>query len=185
MITLTEDHRYVNEVGREYPGVTSVIRTAGLMGWMPDDDWYLDRGHAVHSACELWDKGTLDEDALDPQIRPYLDAWRAYRRDTGYHAENVEEIEQLVCNPVVGYCGKIDRPGLDIKTGAPTKWHILQAAAYWHALKTRGEWHSVYLRDDGTYKLVIYRASELQAAFKVFCAALIVTTWAKENGIHG
>ncbi len=185
MIILTEDHRYIDEeTGREFPGVTATIRSAGLMGWTPNDDWYMERGTAVHAATAMSDRGTLDQDNLDPQIAPYLEAWKAYRRDTGYVPT---QIEQIVSDLTIGYCGTMDRDGLDIKTGAAAKWHILQAAAYWHTdeLRTdRTTWQSVYLQDDGKYKLAVYRASELHAAFRVFCAALQINQWKKENGIH-
>lgn len=184
MITLTKDHRYVDDVtGAEWPGVTTVIREAGLMGWIPDDPFYAERGTAIHEATALWDLGVLDEETLDLQIDPYLDAWKRYRSDM-MDPDISLMIEQIVVNTAVGYCGTMDRAGVDIKTGALCKWHILQAAAYYHACPVRPPvWHSVYLKDDGTYKLTIYRPSELFAAFKVFCAALMVYNWRKENGV--
>lgn len=184
MIILTGDHRYIDtDTGREYPSVTATIRDAGVMGWVTEDAYYAERGKEVHKTTALWDKWLLDEDSVDPQIVPYLDAWKAYRCNVPTKPDCIEEI---VSDLVVGYCGTIDRDGLDIKTGAPAKWHILQAAAYWHARPYRQVgWTSVYLQDDGKYKLIIYKPSELQAAFKVFCAALQINQWKRENRLYG
>lgn len=183
MITLTADHRYVDtKTGLEWPGVTSIIRVAGLMGYVPDDQWYAERGSAIHEATALYDKGILDEDTLDPQIVPYLSAWKRYRADNPNWEP--DGIERLVHDPIVGYCGTIDRIGIDIKTGVHCKWHIVQAAAYWHAFTPRMlSWNTVHLRDNGNYYLGIYSAFQLNAAWRIFCAALTVAKFKQENGI--
>jgi hypothetical protein len=185
MIFLTDDHRYVDaETGAEYPGVTSTIFRAGLMGFVPSDNWYLQRGTAVHEATELYDYGVLDESTVDLRIMPYLDAWKKYRADTGF-APDPNFIERIGVDEVLRYAGTLDRNGLDIKSGAPAPWHILQAAAYWHLdVANKAPWHAVYLHDDGTYKIKVYSPAELYAAFGVFCGALTVFNFKRENGIQ-
>jgi hypothetical protein len=184
MIILAEDHRYIDtDTGRVYPSVTQTIRDAGLMGYMPEDDWYLERGTAVHAATALWDRGELDEDTVDPAVAPYLDAWKRYRADMRDPDIGLM-IEQIVYDPIVGYAGTMDRAGIDIKTGTSCPWHIVQCAAYHYACPIRPpQWQSVYLSDDGKYKVQVYKPSELFAAFKIFSAALQLNQWRKDNWV--
>lgn len=179
-IILTDDHRYVDEeTGNEYPGVTSIIKSAGLMGYMPDDPWYMERGSAVHSSTELYDKGTLDDSSVDPRISGYLLAWKRYRDDSQFVPEFIEKI---FYHPVYCYCGTPDRNGLDIKTGSPAPWHILQGAAYKN-LSDSPVWKTIYLQEDSGYKVVTYNYFELREAFKIFTSALAIHNWKKLRGI--
>ena len=184
MIVCTPEHTYIDsDTDRVYPGVTSIIKDAGLMGWLPNDDYYLKRGTWVHEACALWDRGLLEESDLAPGLVGFVAAWKKYRADTGL-TPAPDFIERIGFDPVLGYCGTLDRNGLDIKAGAPCAWHILQAAAYWHfAGSSKAPWHSVYLRDDGGYAVRVYSPQELYAAFGVFCAALTVANWRKEHRV--
>jgi hypothetical protein len=100
-------------------------------------------GSAVHLACELWDLGTLNRDALDPALEPYLQGWVTFCREhacdwTGTGAG----IELRVHNQAMGYAGTLDRVGqvdselamVDIKSGSrlfPSTGP--QTAAYAHA----------------------------------------------------
>ena len=182
MIILTPEHVYIDsDTDRVFPGVTSVIKDAGLMGYMPGDEWYLERGTAVHEATALWDRGVLDEDSLDPQIAPFLASWKQYRADTGFAPKLIEEI---FVDPIFGYAGTIDRDGLDIKSGSPAKWYVLQNAAYWHSpIVNKGPWQTVFLRENGSYKVVVYAPQELYEAFQVFTAALTLNAWKTRNGL--
>jgi len=186
MIGLTPDHLYVDdETGRTYPGVTSIIKDVGLMGYLPDyDDYYLKRGTYVHEATALWDRGLLEENDLAPGLVWFLAAWKKYRGDTGF-TPAPDFIERICFDPVLGYCGTVDRDGVDLKSGVPCAWHVLQASGYWHfAGSTKAPWQSVYLHDDGTYKVKVYAPQELYAAFGVFCAALTLYNWKRENKIQ-
>lgn len=183
MITMTSDHRYVDDItGREYPSVTQTIRDAGLMGYLSSDEWYLDRGTAVHEATALFDEGVLDESELDPRLIGYVDAWKKFRTDSAFKPT---EIEKIVLSERYGYAGTIDRDGIDIKTGAPCPWHELQAAAYWYALcpKLLGCWMCVYLHDDGTYLVKTIKAKELHNLIAIFASALAINNWKKEHKI--
>lgn len=150
--------------------VTEVIQAFGIIRESNDSEWYMERGSAIHLATEYYDMGTLDESDLDPQLVGYLEAWKKYRADTGY---NPKYIEKPLLHSIFGYCGKLDRDGLDIKSGAPAKWHILQAAAYNELeidskLKLDSGFHTVYLQENGSYKVKLYTALELFAAKKDF-----------------
>jgi hypothetical protein len=185
MITLTEDHRYIDDAtGAEYPGVTTVIKDAGMMGWLTNDNYYLKRGTYVHEACALWDLGLLEEADLSPGLTGFLSAWKKYRADTGF-TPAPDFIERICFDPILLYAGTIDRDGLDIKAGESYNSHKIQCAAYWHFQgNSQASWKSVYLNEDGTYKIKVYSPSELYAAFKVFTAALTVYNWRKENRIQ-
>ncbi|MDE2022352.1 MAG: hypothetical protein KGI71_05590, partial [Patescibacteria group bacterium] len=52
--------------GHVVPSVTQVIRSCAP-GWMADE-WYLERGKAVHEAIRLSISGRLDWTELDPRI---------------------------------------------------------------------------------------------------------------------
>lgn len=181
-ITLSENHVYTDsDTGRVYPSVTQIIKDAGMMGFLPSDPWYMERGTAVHEATALFDQGRLDYDALDPRIRGYVDAWALFTVDTDF---GPAFIETSFVHTEYGYAGTLDRNGLDIKTGAYCPWHALQAAAY---ARLSGEeckiWRTVYLSDDGRYVLRVYSVRELWAAWNVFLAALSIYNWKKGNGI--
>lgn len=138
-LVLTPDHRYLAD-GKPVPGTTSIIEDV-LGPAVDESDPRIiragQRGTAVHVACQLDDEGALDEETVHPVVLPYLEAWRAYRRDTGW-ATDAAEVSLL--NTAYWYAGTIDRIGrergnvstvLDIKTSAtPSPRWRLQVAAY-------------------------------------------------------
>jgi len=88
----SEKHVYsIN--GRYLPGVSSILKNAGLVDFSGIPEDILERarvfGLAVHLATELEDLGTLDIETVDPAIIPYLEAWRNYKKDTGAIIEPV------------------------------------------------------------------------------------------------
>lgn len=185
-----KEHRYfLGE--RELPGVTSRLKLAGMI----EDGWFnekaRDRGTAVHYATEYDDLGILKEETLDERAVPYLEAWRAFRRETGW--ENVEFPELPVCSPTLGYATKIDRVGnlrgklsvLNLKTGQRAPWHGAQLAgeaiAYceWRGLSStfKVQRLSLYLANDGTYRLHVH---ENRIDFERFKAAVVIAAWKEE-----
>ena len=75
-----EAHRYTMEPGsRPVPSVTQVLDGVGMS---PDfshlDDFYRQRGSAIHRAMALHLAGRLDHDTLDERVRPFVEhgiAW--------------------------------------------------------------------------------------------------------------
>ena len=122
-------------------------------------------GTAVHRACELDDKGALDESSLHPVIAPYLEMWRKFRAEVPI---TVEHNEEFVFNDLHNYIGTADRliryqgdrAVLDIKTGMKSHWHALQTAAYAAAAERQYQQpvtrrFSLHLMPDrGTYAFV-------------------------------
>lgn len=110
---------------RLIPSVTKILEPLSNFDFVAPDVLSAAQafGTAVHAACELWDLGTLDRDALDPALEPYLQGWINFctDHDCKWHA-----IEQRVYNEQMGYAGTLDRAGdvdgfqsiVDIKSGS-------------------------------------------------------------------
>lgn len=84
-----------------------------------------DLGHALHADAHAYDDGDLVWSTVDPRVRPYLDAWVTFRRDTGLVPLTRE---RRLFHPTLRYCGTLD--GVfkhpdgrlilpDLKTGNP------------------------------------------------------------------
>jgi len=158
-----ESHSYFWGMER-LPSVSELMRpiTDPYLLGIPEHilEWKRELGVATHLACDLWDKGILDEEALDPEIVPYLEAWKKFTVDMrpGWDAA-----EQVVVNSAYRYAGTIDRIGgmngnpviVDIKTtlkGQPH--HAVQLALYSMAAHAEAsELIVVRLKKDGDYCL--------------------------------
>lgn len=177
-------HTYTLD-GTRLVSVTQALKAAGII----DDTWYSSeaclRGTYVAQATELADRGELDEENLDPALKPYVDAWKGFLLDTGCR---VVTIESPVWSSLFGYAGTLDRVVnfghgidciVDIKTGGVEDWHQLQTAAYQLALEMPADRMAVYLRDDGTYSA---RSHTDPNDSKVFLAAVAVANWKLNHG---
>lgn len=123
------------------PSVTRILRPLTDFSHVPPD--VLARaaafGTAVHRMIYLEEGGDLDEEALDPILRPWLNAWRKWRTETKLL---VIDRERPVYHPVMQYAGTIDMLAmirgypviLDIKTGIKSPAAGAQTWAYRQAL---------------------------------------------------
>lgn len=96
--------------GRRMPGITSIIDWMNNYAGVPPDvmEQARDLGEAAHIATELDDTNDLVEESVHPLVQPSLDAWRQFRRDTGFEPELVEQrIESLKH----WFAGRLDRVG--------------------------------------------------------------------------
>lgn len=94
-------------------------------------------GTALHADAHAFDDDDLDLDAVDPRVRPYLDAWITFRLNSGV---TPEIRERRVFHPTLRYAGTLDgifttpdgkRVLIDIKTGDPDDSGCqFQTAAY-------------------------------------------------------
>lgn len=152
-------HRYAVD-GRHVPGVTEILRAAGLtpsMEWVTD--YALDRGRQVHAAIALDAEGALDEASVDPVVAPRLAAYRAFRAAAGARLE-VVEIETPRYHEGLRFCGTLDQlvrwdgalSVLELKTGPKEKHHPLQVGGY-QELVGAPTGLVLYLSSDGSYKL--------------------------------
>lgn len=123
--------------GRLVPSVTQVLSILQDLGGVPAE--VLERaaefGTHVHQAVDLWNKGSLDEDALDPALAPYLADWQKFVADTG---AEILGSEIRVYHPGLKYAGTLDTLArirgkvalIDIKSGVVPRTVGPQLAAY-------------------------------------------------------
>lgn len=176
------------------PNVTRII--APLYDWTHVPPDVLERksvlGRYVHEATEYDDKGRLDEATIADEIRPYLEAWRRFRRETGFIPRL---IEHKVYHPNLGYAGTLDRAGIfptaadavdiiDIKSGDEYDSHGVQVAAYAFAYvaerasATYPGRRAVYLNADGTYR---QRKFTDPQDYPTFVALLTLANWRQNH----
>ena len=182
------NHEYTAH-GVKYPSVTQVISSAGLYGDTSFfTDYSRDRGTFVHLAIQLHLSGELDEDTIDPVILPYFEAWTSFVKEAGYVSD---ECEKVMASDIYHFAGTIDHIGhlnghfclLDVKSGAPSPSHAIQTAGYSILLKHPGvKRFSLYLKDNGTYKLIENKDRQDEQIFK---AALAVYFWKQNNQVKG
>jgi hypothetical protein len=157
-------HRYFLG-GREVPGVTSVLKAAGIIDTkFLNNQEALRRGTQVHQHCEWVDREVKLAHAIavapiEKPIDGYVNAYAAFLRD---HAPRYTHVEQGLLHGALRFGGRPDRicadlcgrgPAiLEIKTGSPAPWHGVQLAAYQLLFPTGSRW-VVYLRPDGRYHL--------------------------------
>ncbi len=153
------------------PGVTQICNP-GIAPWYTDEA--TQRGTHVHRACELYDRGMLDEETLDPQLRPYLDAWKEFVHRYG---NEWVAIEQQFFSAAHGFAGTVDRvlPAgvLEIKTGAAfPDWLDLQLGGY-SILTGAGLYGTgVLLMPNGKFRTSHFGATQMAQARGKFLAAL-------------
>jgi hypothetical protein len=137
--------------GRPVPGVTAVLDPL-LELWRVDPallEAAAEFGSHVHQAVDLFNRGELDEESLDPALEPPLRGWKAFLRDTG---TVILETEQRVYHDRARYAGTLDNVGLmpgrrgrgevraliDVKSGVVPITVGAQTAAYEEARRSMG-----------------------------------------------
>jgi len=174
-----------------YPSVTQILSDMGLI----DTTWFTEygrnRGTLIHRIIQWYLAGEVDEDSIDPALRPYFDAFLKFEVDSKFVAE---EVERPFASETYRFAGTPDLIGclnghnaiIDIKSGTPQPWAALQLAGY-EILRNEGirdggmlrcKRFSLQLTDDGTYKLIPFTD---RADRGVFLAALAVYNWKKNN----
>lgn len=189
-----EKHAYALD-GKPIPSVTQVIRDAGLMG---DTSWYTEggrtRGSYVAQMIALYEEGTLDVAALDPELQAYL---AQYIRFKGEAPFVVGLCERQVYDPIYRYAGTLDLMGsyargqsvqtiIDVKLGQACDWHSVQLMAYRRCVRMSPamsgatlECANLYLSPE-SYKLVPRKDTNDE---KIFLAALAVVNWKRSHGL--
>lgn len=192
-LTFDEATHTYRHKGLVVPGVTSVLKPLSGYGSVPAAvlEAAAEFGTAVHKACELWDLGTLDEEALDPALAPYLDGWKKFCAD---HQVRWTSIEQPVFHPGLRYAGAPDRRGfvqtisstVDIKTTDKLYPSVgPQLAAYQAAEETTPgvlihQRLAVRLVGDGTYEKKAYVDP---SDFSVFASLLTIRNWCDKHQV--
>ena len=150
-----ERHVYTLD-GIVLPSVTGVLKAEGFIDTRFFDEYSRTRGTLVHLATEYDDTGELDEDSLDPVIVPYVEAWRKFKKESGFV---VEAVETAMCNKTHRFAGKIDRRG-SFPSGTTRR-------------------AAVELHNDGTYKLYPFTD---RTDVQVWLACLACYQWKKSKG---
>lgn len=178
-------HAYALD-GAPMLSVTQVLEGVGIIDYsgLPEHirERALARGRAVHVATHYDDEGALDEATVAPGVTGYLEAWRRFRRESGFVPELIEHRGFHQQYP---YAGTLDRTGrlangsevlLDIKSGTAEWWVRVQLAAYAAFFEHPRKWRrmSVELHGDGTYRNEEFPCRGWQSDFNVFLAALTV-----------
>jgi len=92
-------------------------------------------GTATHRAIELYVKDRLNEETLDAELVPRLNAWKKFQAATGFQ---VVDSEHPVYSETLGVAGTLDLVGLfpdgtegivEIKSGNIMPWTAIQTAA--------------------------------------------------------
>lgn len=196
MSNLTIDNNHIYRYnGTVVPGVSQILQKAGIvdLSAIPADRLAAAQefGTAVHIACELHDKGTLDEAILDPQLKPYLDGWKLFRQE---HSFQPEKIEEKLYSKIYRFAGTIDRIGkcriddslviVDIKSGIVTPSIAIQLAAYEllvreHTGGKKTKRLVIFLNNTGTYKMQLYKD---KIDTNIFLSALCIYNFKERNG---
>lgn len=172
--------------GVVFPSVTTILKDVGLIDvsqpWYTD--WHRDRGTQVHLATALYDEGDLDEESLDPEIVPYLDAWKSFLAQSRY---TVTHIEKRAYHSRMIFAGTVDRVLMvgdreiiaDIKLGQPERWHGIQTAGYQRLLGRLSVGRiGVHLGPDGKFKVVTH---DSQGDHDAFMSALCLYHWKRNH----
>lgn len=182
MTTLTfEPEAHVYHLnGQRLPSVTQVLEPLINYDGVPNGilQHAADRGTAVHLATEFWDDGDLDEESIDPEVLPYVQAWQRFRAESGFE---VLRSEVRVYSERHRYAGTVDCIGtlrgrlimVEKKTTAvlhPAT--AIQVSAYYRAYneaapkveRVRAAC-SAWLRRDGTYRFDVHDVGDHWAAF--------------------
>lgn len=147
-----EGHVYTLPDGSHPPSITEILKAEGFIDTTFYDEWSRDKGSMVHLACHYDVTGELDEDSLDDEIRPYLEAFRKFMVESGF---KVDKSEVPTANLTYGYAGTPDLVGCFPKPTAARRF-VLE------------------INKEGKYKLLPFAD---QSDFKVFLSAVAVYKW--------
>ena len=141
-LILNQDTHVYTVDGVVFPGVTSVLEEMGLTPRYPAGPYRV-RGHRVHQATVLFERGELDQYDIGADLMPYVER---YKRLVADLKPEWSLIEEPMFHPSRCYAGTVDRYGrmletnavCDIKTGATGPETGLQLAAYTILIFPRG-----------------------------------------------
>ena len=193
MLTFESDSHTYRFAGEEIPSVTQLLKCLRNFDWVTPEQLAAagERGTDVDAACTLDDMNDLVEDSVSPQIMPFLEGWRKFKRDC---KPEIVEIQLPLYHPVFRYAGTLDRvlilngalTLLDIKTGVQSKVTGLQLAGYklaWDVMRPGTPIQravALHLTKRGDYKIVHYDDISCQ---RTFIALVTLHQWSKENSI--
>lgn len=196
IVYIPETHEYFID-DKKYLSVTEILGLEGITDYSAIPSKILTPaqklGDAVHKACELYNKGTLDMDSVDKPVIPYLNAFIKFMGDYQIEILGIEEIIYSIKRRFAGRLdlrGKIDKKlaVVDIKTSTVVdKSCGVQLGGYkvgleeMYGLKIPLKW-VLQLKPDGTYQVHPFNSLSDEM---VFLGALNVRIWKMANGKGG
>lgn len=186
-----EGHKYLleddNRVIHTLPSVTSVLP----YNYHGDNTDAMIKGSYVHQMIDLEAKGTLDEETLHPDLKPYLEAYRRFR--TEHELNGIYDFKSGSPHP----CTELQLAGyhllVEVSTLLPDVPHIevkLYSGLYRFAgtidivkiSKMPCNAYAVYLQDTGRYKMVDH-TKDLRRNKAIFLSFLTAYKWRSEKGL--
>lgn len=183
----TEAHIY-RRGNRIIPGVTETLQInfGKRIYW---NEWYANRGKAVHLAIYYLVRDELNWDTVDERIKPRVEAFQKFLRETGF---SVLSSEIQLFSKRYNFAGTIDlilgkhgdpkelilcdikssiEPIVELQLGA---YSILYA----ENLKLVKKVCAVELKDNGSYNIKWFK--DLKRAQRIFLSCLTVANWRKQ-----
>jgi len=181
-VKLIEDtHTYLVDETPCPSTVTKELEKAGLSIYWNNDNWYMERGKAIHRATHLIDTGELDWESADERIMGFLEAYQRFKKESGI---DFAYREKSLYHPQYQYCGTPDAfyPLTDIKSGEDNE---LQLGAYAALLEANGfpkvrEAFTLKLNEDGTYKFTPTK-TDIRTLQHIWFAVLTVNRYKENN----
>lgn len=175
-----DKHEYY--VDRErWPSITDCMRSSGIIDPNQVSDYHLWVGTATHRAIELYIRGVLNIETLDPELKPRLVAWDEFTKGTGFVPEG-SEISRY--NPTLRFCGTLDVLGhfpdgqegiVEIKSGNVSKWAGVQTAG--QDILLGGKYRKRYgLKIPAEGRPVVRPFTDIDD-YNVFRACVTITNW--------
>lgn len=209
-LILNEEHQYFQS-GRRLIGFHEALESVGLIDTSFYTDEARERGTLVHEMAELFFLNDLDEKSIDPALQPYFDALLAFSETHG--SNQIFAVEPLLAHPLYRYGVRPDliskiwlgtnvtecadgyvNAAVEIKTGAPQFWHILQGSAQvfaWNSQKDRSVvldgFVLCYLNGNGEFSVsdfVRVSSKRYNDSLRAFLNALATTQLKFEHGLH-
>jgi len=169
-----ENHEYTLE-GIHIPSMSELLELISSDYDIPD--FYAERGTAVHSLTEAYDKGMYFEE-LAGDLIPYMFAYEDFQEE---HEVKIESIEEILFNRELLYAGRRDRLWIidgdkhltDIKTGGKYRQHIAQLCGYALCDKGKYKLSNLYL-NPYIYKLHVWGQEEIDQGCELVEALSLV-----------
>ncbi|HPD58329.1 MAG TPA: hypothetical protein PKW17_13885 [Smithellaceae bacterium] len=102
-----EKHLYFYQ-GNKLDSVTQILQAEGFIDIRWYDDWSRQKGKYVHQAIKYYLADELDESSLDPEIKPYLEAFKKFLSDSNF---NITSSERPGISTILKYAGTPDISG--------------------------------------------------------------------------
>ena len=177
-----ETHTYTVD-GEVLPSVTQILKDMGFIDATWFNDYAQERGSLVHLIIKWHCREMLDEDTIDPALRPYFDAWIKFVADSEFISK---EVEVPTYSPAFRFAGTYDQVGIlngdpsviDYKTGLVTAPTALQLAGYEILTGRRLKRFGLQLTDQGKYKLTEFKDRNDR---QVFLAAVACWHWIRNH----